>query len=194
MHKMKSWFFPFFFLVWLFSGELFSVFLSATGGEAQSGILQRFLMPIAFVAYAILFRDLYKVKIKKVRDNIPYQYYSRFLRFASICVAGIAVGIHLAIYPCYEKVDVLLPLFILVVLIVLGIYGIEAALNNTVVRDDGEGGSVGLNYQVFSYHMAKVYTYCLYFLSFSTIRRSQYYKLMIIPVILFISQYPSTKF
>lgn len=198
---MKSWFFPFFFLFWLFSGQLFSVYLSVSGISVQSGMLQRLITPIAIISYIILVRDLLNQKnpnVKKVliltiffaalylfssffEMNIRSEYYTRFLRFASICVAGVAIGIHLAQNPCYEKIDKLLPFFIIIMVYVLGNYGLEAALNQSVIHEE-EGEGVGLNYQSFSYYMALAFAECLYFIFFSTIRGTRYHRIMTWPM------------
>lgn len=199
---MKSWFFPIFFLIYLFSDQLLSVILSLTGMSVQSGMLQKIFIPIAVISYVILVSDLMKLRNPNVRkvllitggfaillflssftySPVPADYTARLLRFLSICVAGVAVGIHLASYPCFDKIEKLLPFFIFLFLYVLGSYGMEAALNNTIIYEGGEGTGVGLNYQAFSYYMVIEYTYCLYFLFFSSIKGSRYYRTMVIPV------------
>lgn len=198
---MKSWLFPTFFLIYLFSDQLLGTILSITGMTIGTGMLQLIFIPIAIVSYAILLRDFSKLRNPNVSkillitaifaalyyfssftsNYVPYAYYARLLRFLSICVAGVAIGIHLASYPCFEKIEKLLPFFIAVFIIVLGRYGYEANMNKMMIKEeDGEG--IGLNYQSFSYYMAIEYTYCLYFLFFSNIRGSRYYRFMRIPM------------
>lgn len=202
---MKSWIFPFFFLLWLQNGQLFGVIMSISGNSVQSGMLQLFLLPISIVAYMIMIGDFFKIRIPVVRrvyfitflfvglyllsslfqDIIPYDYWTRFLRFGSICMAGIIAGVHFAYYQCYEKIDKLLPFFIIIMVVGLGAFGLEAALNGKVINaDDGMGGDIGLNYQNFSYYMAKTYSYSLYFLFFSSIRGTRYHKMMILPIVI----------
>ena len=198
---MKSWLFPIFFLLYLFSDQLLSVILSLMGMSVQSGMLQRIFIPIALVSYVILMRDMIKLRNPNIRKvlvitvvflvlyllssifhyPVPSEYYTRLLRFLSICVAGVAMGIHFATYPCFDKIEKLLPFFIFVLLYILGNYGLQASLNNSIIQEEaGEG--IGLNYQSFSYFMAIEYTYCLYFLFFSTIKGSRYYKIMLVPM------------
>ena len=200
---MKAWFFPIFFLIYLFSDQLLSVILSLTGMSVDSGMLQRIIAPIAVVSYVILARDIQKLRTINVRkvlfitccfailyllssfahSPVSGYYTARILRFLSICVAGVAVGIHLAYYPCFDKIEKLLPFFTFVFLYVLGSYGMQATMNGTIIHEgEGEGTDIGLNYQAFSYYMAIEYTYCLYFLFFSTIKGTKYYRAMVIPM------------
>lgn len=197
---MKSWFFPIFFLIFLFSDQLLSTYLSLVGMTTQSGLLQRIFIPIAIVGYIILLRDTF-MHGKKVypiliitlvfgllfflssfmAPGVPAPYYNRLLRFGSICVAGVAVGVHLALYPSFDRIEKLLPFFIILFVVVLGRYGLEASMNNMIIKEE-EGEGIGLNYQSFSYYMAIEYTYSIYFLLFSSIRGSRYHRTMFIPM------------
>ena len=198
---MKSWLFPIYFLIFLFSDQLLSTYLSITGGNVESGMLQRIFIPIALVGYVILVRDFFRLhnsNIHKVvlitilfallfflsswtQSSVPSAYTNRLLRFASICIAGVAVGVHLSSYPCFEKIEKLLPFFVILFVVILGRYGLEASLNNMIIKEE-EGEGIGLNYQSFSYYMAIEYTYCVYFLFFSTIRGTRFHRLMTIPM------------
>lgn len=198
---MKSWLFPIYFLVFLFSDQLLSTYLAITGGNVESGMLQRIFIPIALVGYVILVKDfsrphssnVHKVALVAVlfgllfflssltQSAIPAAYYNRLLRFGSICIAGVAVGIHLSLYPNFKRIEKLLPFFILVFVVILGRYGLEASMNNMIIKEE-EGEGIGLNYQSFSYYMAIEYTYCVYFLFFSTIRGTRFHRLMTIPM------------
>lgn len=197
---MKAWFFPIFFLIFLFSDQLLSTYLSLVGMTAQSGLLQRIFIPIAIVGYVILLRDafqhwekVYPILIITLVFGLlfflssltvlgaPSAYYNRLLRFGSICVAGVAVGVHLSLYPCYEKIERLLPFFIILFVFVLGRYGFEASMNNMIIKEE-EGEGIGLNYQSFSYYMAMEFTYSIYFLLFSSIRGSSYHRMMFLPM------------
>lgn len=197
---MKSWFFPIFFLIFLFCDQLLSTYLSLVGMTSQSGMLQRVFIPIAIVGYVILLRDVSKhSKIVNpilmitivfgllflfsslTTSGAPSAYYNRLLRFGSICVAGVAVGAHLSLYPHFEKIEKILPYFIMLFVFVLGRYGLEASMNNMIIKED-EGEGIGLNYQSFSYYMAIEYTYSMYFLLFSSIRGSRYHRTMFLPM------------
>lgn len=197
---MKSWFFPIFFLIFLYSDQLLSTYLSIAGMTVESGLLQRVFIPIAIVGYIILLRDIFQYE-KKVypiviitlvfgalfflsslsASGVSSSYYSRLLRFGSICVAGVAVGVHLSLNPCYEKIEKLLPFFTILFVVVLGRYGLEASMNNMIIREE-EGEGIGLNYQAFSYYMAIEYTYSIYFLFFSSIRGSRFHRAMFLPM------------
>lgn len=197
---MRSWFFPIFFLIFLFSDQLLSTYLSLAGMTSQSGQLQRIFIPIALVGYVILLKDTFQHSKRVLpiliitivfgalfymssfaTDSAPVPYYNRLLRFGSICIAGVAVGAHLSLYPCFEKIEKLLPFYIILFVVVLGRYGLEASMNYTIIKEE-EGEGIGLNYQAFSYYMAIEYTYSMYFLLFSSIRGSRYHRTMFLPM------------
>ena len=198
---MKSWFFPIFFLIFLFSDQLLSTILAITGLFVESGMLQRIFLPIAVVGYLLLLRDVligghksaYRIIIITILFGLLFflssltsqgalaPYYNRLLRFGSICIAGVAVGVHLSLYPCYEKIERLLPFFVMLFVVVLGRYGLEASMNNMIIKEE-EGEGIGLNYQSFSYYMAIEFTYSIYFLLFSSIRGSRFHRTMFIPM------------
>lgn len=199
---MKQWLFPIYFLIWLFCNQLLSVYLSLTGSAIHSGMLQRVYIPIAAVSYILLFNDLRKYNNPGIRKiiglivafftlyllssafimNVPYEYTTRLLRFGSICIAGVAIAIHLNLYPAYEKIEKLLPFFIFVIVLTLGVYGFNAATQNTVIREE-EGEGIGLNYQNYSYYMAEAYSYCLYYLFFSKIKGTHFHSVTRIPML-----------
>lgn len=167
----------------------------------ESGMLQRIFIPIALIGYVILVGDYLKPRSSNIHKVVliavlfgllfvlsslihggaPSAYANRLLRFGSICIAGVAVGIHLSSYPCFEKIEKLLPFFVILFVVVLGRYGLEASMNNMIIKEE-EGEGIGLNYQSFSYYMAIEYTYCVYFLFFSTIRGTRFHRLMTLPM------------
>ena len=109
------------------------------------------------------------------QSAIPPLYYTYFLVFGSKCIPACLIGMHLARdgNKILQKVDIILPIFIIVVGIPLGLLGYKAAMLGEVLKDPE---SSSLNYQIYSYYMAEFYVYCAYYLFLSSIQKKLIYK------------------
>lgn len=194
---LKKWFFPFFFLTTLFAQNIFFSYLSLRNISVESGMLQRLFIPISLIAYVIFARDLSRshdkslVKVLCISALIlvlyyltsffysgtPSHYISNLLAFGSMGFACIIVSAHFAKYPCYSKVDTLLPFFVIPIALICGTVGLEAAARAEIVKDD-----TGMGYQTLSYMMAEIYASCVYYVFFASIKGSTIHKIMKYPM------------
>lgn len=196
---MKKWFFPLFFLISLFSEELFYGFLSVRDMQIESGMLQKLYIPIAIISYFILIRDFCHNKFKDriirfclflvliiimmyitslIYETENSNHISSILYFGSICVACSVVGMHLATNLCFAKIDKLLPLFLFPIGLIVGSFGLITAAKGMIARGDESA----LDYQILSYYMAEVFIYSGYYLFFSSQISTRTHRLLKYPL------------
>lgn len=199
---LRNWFFPFFLIFTILAEPIFHAFCSAAGISVESGMLSYVFIGIFIVSIALFAKDCSRgwknLNVNKVisilllllflyyassifQSTIPPLYYTYFLVFGSKCIPACLIGMHLARdgNKILQKVDIILPIFIIVVGIPLGLLGYKAAMLGEVLKDPE---SSSLNYQIYSYYMAEFYVYCAYYLFLSSIQKKLIYKCLRIPM------------
>ncbi|MEY8687694.1 hypothetical protein AB9N12_16695 [Bacteroides sp. AN502(2024)] len=200
MNSVRHYIFPFFFLVNLFAGEIFGSYMSAKDISVKSGMLQNWFAVIGVISYIILMRDLFRGKNIKGNfhviailacilsmfiitgffyPDVPDLYSSAILYFGCICIASSISGCHLATYPNFNKIDEILPFFILPIGLTISTFGYMSALKNGLVQTE-----TSLDYQNVAYICAEMVAFGGYYIVFSTAKGLKSFNLFKIPVLI----------
>ena len=167
--------------------ELFVSFINIAGIPLKSGMLQKEYIALSLATYMLLLFDI-NIRWKRVRfvsltmflvitlfyltsffypgiiDERRGLYISSLLYYGSGCVSSVVVGAHLACVldkNALNKIEKLLPLFVIPIGVVVGTLGLQKAMTSY-----GEGGLTISDYQATSYIMSEVFAYCIYCLFF----------------------------
>lgn len=206
MRNLKQSIFTLYFLILIFSDEIFSAFFIMYESTSEKGMMQSFVVVTSLISYYILIKDIVTRRMNKqgwcvmffigiliflyyttqiFHTGIPQNYYTYFFYLCSKSLSAAIAGTHFALtLDSYNNIDHFLPLFIVPLALIIGTFGWEYALKNEII----EGVSKGLTYQSFSYWMAFFYTYCGYYLFFSPIRNSRIHyicRIAIFPTMLY---------
>ena len=164
---IRKWFFPTFLLFVIMAEAIFHAFVAFLRIMEDSGKLQYLFIGISGITLLILFHDirkgwlnsrafqilivlviivyLYLLSSLKV-ISVPDNYITYLLVFGSKSIPACIIGLHLANSSdnTLQKVDRLLPFFIIPVGIIIGLVGFRAAMMTDVVRSGisgyGDGG------------------------------------------------------
>lgn len=201
MNSLRYYIFPIYFLSNLFIGEIFDSYMSVKDISVESGMLQNWYAVIGVISYIILLIDIFRGKNKKgyfcviailacilsmfvttslFYTEIPDSFTSAILFFCCICIASSISGCHLATYPYpnFNKIDKVLPFFILPIGLTISTFGYISAIQNGIINTE-----TGLNYQNVAYICAEMVAFGGYYILFSTAKGSKSYIFFKIPVL-----------
>ena len=198
MRLIKHYFFPFFLLFMILSEPIFNCYMALRGIVIVGGMLQWLYVGIFIVSIFlyILKTEKHQNGFDSKRVLIPMSiilvlywsthffytlnsqplYTSYLLAFGVKCVPAAIIGMHFIKYPCMNRVDRLIPFFVLPVGFIIGTIGFRHASMNQMLADSDDASNGGLNYQSLSYYMAELYSYSAYFVFFSSIKSTVYHK------------------
>lgn len=185
----------------IFFDELFTCFLFSRNIILENGGLKQYeAMILASFGYSLLLFDIFKQRISRLEvrtilfmffililfwftqlrfPNSSSSFRNYFLLFGSECIPAAYIGARLGRDFSSNKVDSILPFFIVIVSVLLGVLGWEYIRSGVLIKSDDRA----INYQTMSYYMAFCYSYCAYLLLFS--QRFQSARSWLIRLILF---------
>ena len=198
MMKHNSYNILFYILFWLFVffDEFFFFILILTGGSAEEGMKTREVVLLSgtvllFFLYDII-NGLINTKTRTVlillgilvllymltpmfHSGNPPKFQSALLLFMAESIPASYIGARLgsSSISSLEKIDKLLPYFVIPISIILGIVGLTYARGAMMMIDDDSG----LGYQSISYFMAYCYAYSAYYVFFSPQKGKRMHKL-----------------
>ena len=174
---------PFMALFVIFLGEIEYCIqiLSGSVGDIKAKYIIAFIL--ATIGYSLLFHDLINGKIQKRGKQIlllliillilyasssffyglKKMYVSYLLVFVAESIPAAYIGIRLSKFQNIEKLNELLPFFIIPTTLLIGTVGIRYAMMEELANAKSDE-SAGLGYQSLSYLMAFSYSYSCYFL------------------------------
>ena len=204
---IRRYSFPAFFIFVIMAEMIFHALMIVCNIEVASGMLKNIFIPIFIISVFILLHD-YKHLLKSgfriksalriifaiiffywithffYSSNYNQNYVNYLLVFGVKSIPAFIIGLHFCLYPCMSKIDKLLPFYVIPVGLVIGTMGFAVAMAGGLVGRGDDDSSEGLNYQILSYYMAELYTYCIYYLFYSTERHSFLYSVLRWPVCL----------
>lgn len=194
--------FPLLFWTTIFASPIFGSILVVLDMPVQSGMLQEMIIPLAVLSYLLLLANYkyfaYDRSVKKVfavelliivmylgtslfYSNPPEnakEYWGTLYYFGSLCVASSIQGCYLAQYNSFEKIEKLIPFFTIPISLIIGTFGLSSYYKYLGVQ----GVTSALDYQNISYFMSDCYLCSLYYLFFSSISSTRFYKWTRLPV------------
>lgn len=176
----KTYFMPVMVLLVIFLSEICSCTQILTGITDESTVEHVWAIILASITYTMLSVDLMNGKLTK-RDKqvllfllvtlvlyyltsffyskIHPRHFSYLLVYISESIPAAYIGMRFARSGYFDKVNNLLPFFIIPMALLIGSIGIRyASMGERVENDDS-----GLNYQTLSYYMAFSYSYSAYY-------------------------------
>lgn len=181
---VKSYFVPMMVLLIIFLNEICSSTQILAGITDTSIVEHAWAILLAGVTYAMLLLDWKKCKLPKSNIRVLAflsvilvlyyvtsffysefrpRHFSYFLVFISESIPAAYIGMRLVRSGNFDKINNLLPLFIIPNALLIGTIGVQyAAIGERVNNDDS-----GLNYQTVSYYMAFCYSYAIYYVFFN---------------------------
>jgi len=202
--KLYNIFYSLLFLVFVFSNDIFSSFLVATGTTAESGMKQKGVAFLAVIVYGVMIYDIFTKRFKK-KDlkimgflaimlllmyftsliNTPRidLFWSYLLVFGAQCIPGAYLGCKFARFYDKLEVDKFLPFFVIPISIIIGTLGMKAVMVGEIVGRDESS----LTYQSVSYAMSYMYMSSAYyvFLSPAKIRCKKIFNILMIVNMMF---------
>ena len=180
---IKTYLVPFMVLFTIFIGEMEYSILILSGSIEDSNAKYILAIFLAVIGYSLFIGDLLNGKIQKRDKNIllvlflililylstsffyglKNKYISYLLAFVAESIPAAYIGIRLSKSPNIEKINVLLPFFIIPTTLLIGTIGLRYAMMAELASSMSDE-SAGLGYQSLSYFMAFSYSYSCYFL------------------------------
>lgn len=178
---VKLYFMPFMALFIIFLGEVEDSIQILSGSVEESKAKYVLAVFLAAIGYSLLIHDMFG-KINK-RDKqillllffglflyistsffygIKNKYVSYLLVFVAESIPAAYIGIRLSKSPNIEKINKLLPIFIIPTTLLIGTVGVRYAMMQELVS----GAEDGFGYQSLSYLMAFSYSYSCYYIFF----------------------------
>ena len=174
---------PFMALFTIFLGEIEYCIQILSGSVEDSKAKYIIAIFLATIGYSLLIHDLITGKIQKrvkqillllfillilyISASLFYglknRYVSYLLVFVAESIPAAYIGIRLAKSPNIEKINGLLPLFVIPTTLLIGSLGLRYAMMSELANSRSNE-SAGLGYQSLSYLMAFSYSYSCYFL------------------------------
>lgn len=194
---VRDWFFPAFLLFTIMAESIFHAYMVFQGLSVESGMLQWVFVFIFCISLLLLIKDYYEgwatlhpnrllfilalllllfLGSSLTVFYVPERYIAYLLVFGVKSIPACIIGFHLArnARESMKRIDSLIPFFVLPIGIVIGLVGFKSATMSELVHNDDDTG--GLNYQNLSYYMAEYYSYCAYYLFFSSAKGTTLYK------------------
>lgn len=178
--SMKEWFYAIFFLFALFSESIFHCYMILRGLVVESGQLKYMFIVVAAIGYMTFLLDLlnnrYSIEAKRfiavlfgivaiygctsLFYGTASGYISQLLRYGSISISIAILGVHAATNEYFDKINRLIPFFIIPLSIVLGSLGMSYAAMGDMIRQNDDSG---LTYQSMAYFMAFYFVCAAYY-------------------------------
>ena len=175
-------FMPFMALFTIFIGEMEYSIQILSGSVEDSKAKYIIAIILAIIGYSLIIYDLINGKIQKRDKKILFllffllilyistslfygsknRYISYLLVFVSESIPAAYIGIRLSKSLNVEKINELLPFFIIPTTLLIGTVGVRYAMMQELVS----GAEDGLGYQSLSYLMAFSYSYSCYYIFF----------------------------
>lgn len=180
---IKTYFMPFMALFSIFINEMEYSILILSGAVDDSKAKYIIAIFLAIIGYSLIIYDLIKGKIQKRDKKILFllffllilyistslfygsknKYISYLLVFVSESIPAAYIGIRLSKSPNIEKINQLLPFFIIPTTLLIGTVGLRYAMMSELANSR-TGEVEGLGYQSLAYMMSVSFSYSCYFL------------------------------
>lgn len=180
INRLKEYFIPAMVLLVIFLSEICSCTQILTGIADTSVVEHAWAILLAGIAYLMLMADWMKGKLTN-RNILVFDFllvtlvlyfttsffynetrplhFSYLLVFISESIPAAYLGMRLARGGDFDKINDLLPFFVIPFALLIGTIGIQYATMGERVRNDESG----LNYQTVSYYTAFSYSYAAYY-------------------------------